>query len=128
MNMTGPQLAKHLKKDPATIRKWPHKGCPVIRHGAKGPGRGALFDLAAVEAWLGRSNGPCVDDVMQRIAMALWECLEKDRADIRAGISPEDAAAVFVILWERCCKNFGVSFKFDAQPKPIRALIARIVE
>jgi hypothetical protein len=131
MSMTGPQLAKHLGKDPATIRKWPQKGCPVIRRGAKGPGRGALFDLATVEAWRGRATAPAglsIDDVMQQIAVALWQCLEEDHADIRAGISQDDAATVFVILWERCCKNFGVSFKFDAKPKPIRALMARIVD
>jgi hypothetical protein len=66
--------------------------------------------------------GPTPDEIMQRVAGALWDALETDHADIRAGISREDAAAAFLVVWERCCKNFEVSFKFDARPEPIRAL------
>lgn len=63
---------------------------------------------------------------MQRIALALWQSLEKDHADIRVGISREEAAAALIVAWERCCKNFNVSFKFDQQPEPIRALMREL--
>jgi phage terminase Nu1 subunit (DNA packaging protein) len=125
--MTGSaqDVARHCRVDAATVRRWPEKGCPVVRRGRPGPGRGYLFDLEQVAKWRDQANGPVgltPDEILQRVAGALWDALEKDHADIRAGITREDAAAAFLVAWERCCKNFAVSFKFDAHPEPIRAL------
>jgi hypothetical protein len=129
--MTGSaqHVAKRFHVDPATVRRWPANGCPIIRRGRPGPGRGYLFDLEQVAKWRDRANAPpglSVDDVLQRIALALWEAVEKDHADIRAGIMREDAAAAFLVVWERCCKHFNVNFKFDQQPDPIRALMRNL--
>jgi len=123
------EAAKFFQVDPATIRRWLGRGCPAIRNGRRGPGHGAQLDLPAVEAWRGQARGPAgltPEEILQRIAVALRESLEKDHADIRAGISREDAAAALLVIWERSCKNFGVSFKWDAQPEPIRALMREL--
>jgi hypothetical protein len=124
MSATVPQLAKHFALDQATVRRWPHRGCPVIRRGAKGPGRGALFDLAAVEAWRSRVTAPTglsVDEVLQRIALALGECIEHDHLALRVNISREESAAVVIVVWEKCCHAFGKSYPFDQHPQAIRA-------
>lgn len=127
--MTVRETAHHFKVDPCTIRRDIQRGCPCIRKGRKGPGNGAILDLDAVATWRGRASGPpglTAEEVVQRLAAALWESLGTDHADIRAGISREDAAAALLVVWARCCKNFGVSFKWDAQPEPIRALMREL--
>jgi hypothetical protein len=123
---TVAQAAKAAKVDPSTVRRWIQRECPVLRRGSRGPGRGALLDLAAVAAWRGRASGPTgltVEDALQQISTALWECLEKDHADIRAGISREDAAAMLIVAFESCCKIFGKTYPFDQQPTGICALM-----
>lgn len=121
---TPNQAARHFKINPATIRRWIAAGCPVIRSGRKGPGQSAILDFQAVEQWRGQSvqAEPDVNETLQRIAQALHAALEEDHADIRAGISREDAAAVLIVAWERLCKTFGKNYRFDQQPDPIRAL------
>lgn len=64
-----------------------------------------------------------VDEVMQKVATALLDCLEKDHVDVCAGVSREDAAAVLLVVFEGCCKGFNRRFAFDAQPEAIRALM-----
>jgi hypothetical protein len=51
----------------------------------------------------------------------LRDPLEQDRVDIRAYVTREAAAAVLIVTFERCCKNFNVNFKRYQQPDPIRA-------
>jgi len=127
---TVKEAAKHFGVDPATVRRWIDKHhCPCVRRGSRGPGHGARLDLAAVAAWRGRANGPAglsAEDVLQRIAGALWEALEHDHADIRAGVSRDDIAAAFIVVFERCCTTFHVSFRWDQQPEPIRALMREL--
>jgi hypothetical protein len=123
------EAAKRFAVDPATVRRWLASGCPSIRSGRKGPGRGAVLDVAAVAAWRGRASGPAglaVEEVLERIAAALWETVETDHVDIRAGVDRESAAAACLVVWERCCKNFGLSFKFDEEPESIRALMREL--
>jgi phage terminase Nu1 subunit (DNA packaging protein) len=123
------EAARFFQVDQATVRRWICQGCPVVRKGRRGPGHGARLNLPVVAAWRGRANGPAgptPEEILQRIAVALWECLESDRVDIRAGISREDAAAVLIMAFEACCKNFNVMFKFDQQPEPIRALMREL--
>lgn len=127
--MTGAtvaQVAEQEQVDPATVRRWLEKGCPCIWRGRKGPGNGARLDLEQVARWRGRASGPAgptPEAILQRVAGALLVSLELDHAGVRAGISRDDAAAVLLVVWERCCETFGVSFKFDAQPAPICALM-----
>lgn len=47
--MTKQELADHLKVSLSTIERWRDKGMPWQRHGFKL----VVFDLQAVEAWLG---------------------------------------------------------------------------
>ena len=125
MSANAAEIAKHFAVDPATVRRWPNKGCPIIRRGKRGPGRGALFDLNAVAKWRAQrvNIGLSVDEALQSIAIALRESLEKDALHIRAGSSREDAAAVLLLVWERVRKNFNRTFRFDKHPEPIRALM-----
>lgn len=127
--MTVQAVAKHFSVDASTVRRWITVGCPCVRRGRRGPGHGAVLDLAQVDAWRGRANGPAgltPEEVVQKIAEALLEAVEKDHVDIRAGISRADAAAAILVIFERCCKSFGQSFRFDQLPEPIRALAREI--
>ena len=124
--MTAREVAKRFDVDPSTVRKWRIDGCPTISPGGKGRGNAALFDLAQVVAWRGGASGPAgltVDEVMQKVATVLLDCLEQDHVDVCAGVSVEDAAAVLLGVFEGCCKGFNRRFAFDAQPEPIRALM-----
>lgn len=127
--MTVQETAQRFDVDPATVRRWLHSGCPCVRRGSRGPGRGAILDFRAVESWRGRALGQAglePEEILQRIALALWDAIEKDSAHIRAGISRDDACAAFLVVWERVCKNFNRQFKFDQQPDPIRALMREL--
>ena len=87
------------------------------------------MDFKAVESWRGRTSGSAgltADEVVQRIAAALWATLDREHVEIRAGIDREAAAAVLIIVWEQACTTFNVFLKFDAQPDPIRALMREL--
>lgn len=120
------QTAKYFSVDAATIRRWLRAGCPCVRRGRRGPGHGALLDLQQVAQWRGNPNRPgelTVDPVLSRIAAALCATLMTERADLRAGIDRESAAAVLVAAFERCCREFGKTYRFDQLPQPIRTLM-----
>jgi hypothetical protein len=124
--MTVQQVAHHLKVDPCTVRRDIQRGCPCIRKGRKGPGRGALLDLEQVEQWRGRASntpGLSVEDVLQRIALALGACIERDHLALRVNISREESAAAVIVVWEKCCHVFGKSYPFLQQPEAIRAAL-----
>ncbi|MEO7862067.1 MAG: hypothetical protein ABIU05_16880 [Nitrospirales bacterium] len=124
--MTAVEIAKNIGCDASTIRRGQAKGLPVVRKGKRGPGNAAQYDLDEVVKWRGRANGPVghtPDEVMQRIAVALLDCLQQDRVDIRAGIEKEAAAAVLIVVFENCCKTFDRRFRFDEQPPAICALM-----
>lgn len=122
------ETAKHCQVDAATIRRDIQRGCPVLRRGSKGPGRGAQLDPHAVEQWRNRKSpaGLSHDEVVQRIADCLLDSLTEDLVHRRAEISKAAAAAVLLIVWERCCASFGVTFKFDPKPASICALMREL--
>jgi hypothetical protein len=102
---TVAQAAAHFKVDRSTIRKWIAGGdCPVVRRGTRGPGRGAVLDLAAVAAWRGGPvAGPVgfsVDEVMEGVA-----------------------AAVAFMVFGQIAWNFGRAYRTDEYPAAIRALL-----
>lgn len=118
-------VAQHFGVDAATIRRWIQAGCPTLVPGSRGPGRGARLDLHAVKQWRGRASGQAgmtSDEVVQRIAAALLSALEENHLHIRADISREAAAAALLVVWQNCCETFGVTFRFDEHPDPIRAI------
>ena len=124
MSTTVLKAAEHFQVDPSTIRRDIQDGCPCLRKGAKGPGRGALLDLQQVAEWRARRRGPAglsVEDVLQRIAVTLGECVEHDRLALRVNISREESAAVVIVVWEKCCHAFGKSYPYDRQPDAICA-------
>jgi Ni/Co efflux regulator RcnB len=45
---TGPEVAKHYRRDPATIRRWRREGCPSHKKGYKL----ILYRLSEVDRWL----------------------------------------------------------------------------
>ena len=121
------QAAKYFEVDQVTIRRWLKDNCPCIRRGRRGPGQGALLDLQQVAQWRGKTRTPEMQtprDAMQTIAKALWQALDEDRADIRAGVSKDDAAAVLIVAWERIGKNMGQTYPFDQQPDAIQTLMS----
>lgn len=130
------QAARYFRVDQVTIRRWIRRGCPCFHRGQRGPGRGSRLDLQEVAQWLdlqrvgqGRgvsnaSEGMTVDGTLQQIASALCEALIADRADIRAGIDRVDCAEVLVVAFERCCREFGKTYRFDQKPEAIRTLLS----
>lgn len=123
--------AKHFEVDQVTIRRYIRRGCPCLRPGRRGPGLGARLDLDAVATWLttwrGVSNAPAglsVEEYLQRIAIILLETVEIDHADICAEISREATAAVLLVVWRCCCRNFGRTYRLDEQPQAIRTLMS----
>lgn len=119
------QVAKHFDVDCVTVRRWLRSGCPCVRRGQRGPGRGSLLDLQHVAQWRGkaRQGGVTVEETMQKIAVALRATLVADHADIRAGIDRASAAAVLIMAFECACQTFGAAFPFDQLPTPIRTLM-----
>ena len=129
------EAASYFDVDQSTIRRDIQRGCPVLRRGSRGPGRGARLELHAVAQWRGRARGQAgltPEEALQRIAFVLWASLSQEHVDVRAGIQPDDAAAVLFVVWEQCCQSFAspacVLRLRAAPPAPIRALVARIVD
>ncbi len=120
------EASRHFGVDPATIRRWLVGGCPCVRPGHRGPGRGALVDLEQVALWRGNSSvvteAP-VEKILQCIASALCGALTDGHADIRAGIDRASCAAVLAAAFDECCRTFGKTYRFDQLPAPIRALL-----
>ena len=132
--MTGSpqQAAKHFQRDAATVRKWIAQGCPVVRPGRRGPGRAAVLDFDAVRKWrrqfcssrephAPRSDGD-LGRTLARVAEGFAECVRCDRVEERTGATEAEAAALFILAFERIAKAFGKKYAFDELPEPIRAL------
>lgn len=121
--------ARHFSVDVATIRRWLVAGCPCVRPGNRGPGRGALVDLEQVALWRGNSSvvseAP-VEEIVQRIASALCGALTEGHADIRAGIDRASCAAVLVAAFDECCRTFGQTYRFDQLPAEIQTLMREL--
>ena len=127
--MSVREVASFFQVDPSTVRRDIQRGCPVLSRGSRGPGRGARLDLHDVKQWRGRASGQAgltPDEIMQRIAAALLDSLTVAHVDVRAGISRADAAAVLLVVWEECCKSFGVTFRFDGHPDQIHAILREL--
>jgi hypothetical protein len=127
--MTGnpAEAAKFFRRDPASIRRWIALGCPVVRRGGKGPGRAALLDFVAVAKWRGRWTAPMgsppVERTLEIVAEALADCLQHDAVDIRTDATKADAAALFILAFERIAKALGRKHSLDTLPEGIRALM-----
>ncbi len=125
---TVAETADHFSVDPSTVRRWiKQPGCPVVRRGRRGPGGGALLDLAAVAAWRGGPvSGPAgfsVDEVMQEIAAGCLATITEAHVDLRLDISKADAAAVVFLVFERIGLRFGRTYRTDEYPAAICALL-----
>ena len=129
--MTAREIAQHLKCDPASVRRWPARGCPVVSRGGRGPGRATQFDLDQVRRWRGRATagpvGMMPDETLRVIAAAFLDCINNSGA-LRAGCEPEDAACLLFLAFETCCKAFNHRFPPGEQPAPIRALSASFIQ
>lgn len=123
------EAAKHFGVDVVTIRRWLVAGCPCVRPGHRGPGRGALVDLEQVALWRGNSSvvreAP-VEEIMQRIASALYGALTDGHADIGAGIDRASCAAVLVAAFDECRRTFGKTYRFDQLPVEIQTLMSEM--
>ena len=131
-SMTAREVARHLRLDPSSVRKWPAKGCPIVSQGGRGRGRATRFDLTQVLQWRNRRAtcqvGLTPDEALKTIATALLDSLENGHCDIRAGCSHEDAAAVLLLGFQACATAFGMTFTLDSQPAAICALRAHFVQ
>ncbi len=123
------EAAQHFGVDAVTIRRWLMAGCPCVRPGHRGPGRGALVDLEQVALWRGNSSvvgeAP-VEEIVQRIASALCGALTEGHADIRAGIDRASCAAVLLSAFDACSRTFGKTYRFDQLPLAIRTLLSEL--
>ena len=63
---------------------------------------------------------------MPLFAQVLLESLTTAHADIRAGVSRDDASAVLIVAWERLCTTMGKSYAFDQQPAAIQTLMSEL--
>ena len=123
--------AEHFGVDPKTVRSWVRHGCPCVRRGRSGPGRGALLSLFRVEEWRkqrrARTTLPTESigaDMLDQIATALLKSLSEDSSHIGAGatVTRAEAAAILLSAWERICKTFGKTYRFDVRPPAIQTL------
>ena len=123
------EAAKHFSVDVVTIRRWLVAGCPCVRPGHRGPGRGALVDLEQVALWRGNSSVVCeapVEEIMQRIASALYGALTDRHVDIGAGIDRASCAAVLVAAFDECRRTFGKTYRFEQLPAEIQTLMSEL--
>jgi len=128
--MNAIELAEYFHLDPATIRRWPDRGCPVVHRGGRGPGNATQFDLAQVRRWRGKPPGPPgmqPDEALRLIAAAFFDAFDNHLA-LRSGCAPADAACVLFLTFEVCCRAFNYRFPPGMQPEPIRALNAYFVK
>lgn len=57
MEVSVEQMARACKVTEKTVRDWIRHDLPVAKAGGKGPGQGAIVDLARFAAWYRRRNG-----------------------------------------------------------------------
>lgn len=124
------EAARILKRHPATVRRMIARGAPCIRPGEVGRNKGALIDMAAFQRWRARDLGALAlddKDLLQRVALALWDTLRRDEAHHRVGISERQAAGVLALVYERIHKNL-THRPLDVLPEEIKRLCAICVE
>jgi hypothetical protein len=129
--MTAREVARHENVDPSSVRRWPARGCPVVRTGGRGPGRATLFNIDQVRRWRGRATAPSgmtADEAIQLIAAALFDSLESGKCHIGADCLREEAAIVLIKAFESCEQFFQRPFGVYEKPDAIRALMRISVE
>ncbi|MEQ1794299.1 MAG: hypothetical protein ABL970_08925 [Nitrospira sp.] len=126
MTGTPHQAARYFQKDPATIRRWITAGAPVLRPGGKGPGRSALLDFQEVEQWRGQAVQAAAEqagDIFEQVARAFQETIQHDRIEDRTGVSKAQAVSVFMLVFDRLCREHRRHYSIDTLPEGIRALM-----
>lgn len=104
------EAAKALGIHRTTLRRMIAAGCPTVKPGDVGRGRGAILDLAEVERWRARKTNAALvtrDDerMLGLIAESFLDVLKRDRAFLDVGIAEGQAAGFLFLVFERVWMN-----------------------
>ena len=125
------KAAKMLGKTPSTVRRWVQKGCPCVRPGETGRGKGAILSLDDVMAWRGGGHVMASDDErLQFIATVLMDCIKRDEVHLRVDVTQREMAALLVLVFQRYWLNLTHRAIDELQdlPEEIKQLLAIYVE
>jgi len=125
------QAAKKLKKTPSTVRRWVAKGCPCVRPGEVGRGKGAILNIPDVIAWRGGGQVQKEGDAERLgfIADVLMDSLRRDKIHERIGITSKQTAGLLALVYERYHKNLiKEPVERDKLPEQITQLLAIFVQ
>lgn len=104
--ITISSAARMLKRSESTIRRWVQRGCPCVRPGETGRGKGAILNLSDVMRWRGGGVAEISpDERLQSVATVLMDCLKRDGIHERIGITGRELAGLLVLVFERYYKN-----------------------
>ena len=101
------KVARTLKKSPSTIRRWVQHGCPCVRPGEVGRGKGAILNLNDVITWRGGGQAQKLsdDEHLAFIAGVLMDCFRRDAIHEPIGVTVNKMAGMLVLIYERYHKN-----------------------
>ena len=101
------KAARALNRTPSTLRRWVQKGCPCVRPGEVGRGKGAILNLQDVITWRGGGGvfQASDDERLEFLAGVLMDVLRRDEIHERIGIEASEMAGMLVLIYERYHKN-----------------------
>jgi|SRR3989304_1052008 len=125
------KAARALNRTPSTLRRWVQKGCPCVRPGEVGRGKGSLLNLNDVIAWRGGGQVQKEGDAERLgfIADVLMDSLRRDKIHERIGITSKQTAGLLALVYERYHKNLiKEPVERDKLPEQITQLLAIFVQ
>lgn len=122
--------AKELHRSPSTVRRWVQHGCPTERLGAVGRGKGSLLCVEDVRRWkIGDIAPPSDDELLDRLAVSLWDCFKRDDCSGALNIEERKTAGLLVLVYQRYYLNLKKEqLSLDKVPKEIKHLCAIFIE
>lgn len=105
--LTINRAARELGKSASTVRRWVQRGCPCVRPGEVGRGKGAILNLQDVITWRGGGGvfQASDDERLEFLAGVLMDVLRRDEIHERIGITASEMAGMLVLIYERYHKN-----------------------
>src|SRR3990172_4874448 len=101
------EAAQTLRKSESTVRRWVQRGCPCVRPGEVGRGKGAIVNLNDVITWRGGGGvfQASDDERLEFLAGVLMDVLRRDAIHEPIGITASEMAGMLVLIYERYHKN-----------------------
>lgn len=118
--------ARQLGKSASTVRRWIQRGCPCVKPGEVGRGKGSILNLADVLAWRAGGIAPAdQDNRLEFVADVLMDSFKRDEITIKIGITTRELAGVLALIYQRYYRNLTHEQPdMDKLPDEITQLLA----